>query len=289
MKINRNNYEEYFISYIENELNDTERKAVEDFVALNPDLKNELELFGATKLVADEKIIFADKESLLQKNSTKIIAWKWNINVWASAAIFLLLLGVGWWMMNQSSVDSHQFSEVKSNLKNDSINNSKLGIQNTELKKQVPEKKIAVISATKKVKINFQKIEKQNFVTKSKLLETIDTAELPDSWKNQMKWQQEHEVHVVQEIKQNEIFQPKKIVAQIDTEKAMIKNIPTQKKSEEKILAQVPVKMNHQQHQIIKMLAWASGKISGNTNNDSNFDLAVGFVKISHREALVNN
>ena len=113
MNINRNNYEAYFISYIENELNNTQRKAVEDFVAMNPDLKNELELFGATKLEADEKIIFADKESLLQKNSTKIIAWKWNINVWASAAILLLLLGVGWWMMNQSAVKSHQFSVKK--------------------------------------------------------------------------------------------------------------------------------------------------------------------------------
>ncbi len=286
MNINRNNYEAYFISYIENELNNTQRKAVEDFVAMNPDLKNELELFGATKLEADEKIIFADKESLLQKNSTKIIAWKWNINVWASAAILLLLLGVGWWMMNQSAVKSHQFSEEKINVKSDSVKSSELRIRNSELIKT--EKHYLAKNNFAKTK----RVENKNFNAKIILPETIDTAELPNSWTSRKKWNEEHEIHVVQEIKPEEILQVQKNVAEIDTIKAVAQNaisVPPTKKTEEKMIAQIPFKTSKNERQILKMLAWASSKVLGKETNNGNFDVSIGFAEISHKQALQDN
>ncbi len=42
MTINRNNYEEYFLLYIDRELADGERQMVEDFVRRHPDLEKEL-------------------------------------------------------------------------------------------------------------------------------------------------------------------------------------------------------------------------------------------------------
>jgi anti-sigma factor RsiW len=39
MKIDRHNYEEYFILYMDNELSSDDRGQVEEFIQKNPDLK----------------------------------------------------------------------------------------------------------------------------------------------------------------------------------------------------------------------------------------------------------
>jgi hypothetical protein len=66
MNINRHNYEEYFLLYVDNELNIAQRKTVESFIAENPDLKAELEVLQESVLPADESIVFSHKESLLR-------------------------------------------------------------------------------------------------------------------------------------------------------------------------------------------------------------------------------
>jgi hypothetical protein len=63
MSINRNNYEEYFILYNDNELNSEQMRRVEEFVAANPDLKEEFELLKELKLDPSDEIRF-DKSSL---------------------------------------------------------------------------------------------------------------------------------------------------------------------------------------------------------------------------------
>lgn len=64
MNINRNNYEEYFLLYIDNELSEAERKAVEAFVTANPDLATELDVLRET-ILDDAMIQMPDKQSLL--------------------------------------------------------------------------------------------------------------------------------------------------------------------------------------------------------------------------------
>lgn len=71
MSINRNNYEEYFILYTDNELSPAERMAVEQFVQENPDMQAELQLFLQTKL-PEEEVVFADKASLLKAPETPV-------------------------------------------------------------------------------------------------------------------------------------------------------------------------------------------------------------------------
>ena len=66
MNINRNNYETFFILYIDNELSVMEKNAVDVFVQQNPDLKQELALFQQS-VVIPETISFAAKDSLLNK------------------------------------------------------------------------------------------------------------------------------------------------------------------------------------------------------------------------------
>ncbi len=66
MNINRNNYEHFFLLYADEELRADERKAVEDFVAENEDVRIELEMLQAAVLPVEE-IMFADKSFLYKE------------------------------------------------------------------------------------------------------------------------------------------------------------------------------------------------------------------------------
>jgi hypothetical protein len=68
MTINRHNYEEYFLLYIDNELTVQERKAVEIFIKQNIDLQQEFDLLHDS-ILTEDPIIFIDKESLLKSES----------------------------------------------------------------------------------------------------------------------------------------------------------------------------------------------------------------------------
>jgi hypothetical protein len=66
MLINRHNYEEFFLLYVDNELSVADRKAVEAFVEQNPDLEEELVMMMQSVLRPDPKVVFSNKEALLK-------------------------------------------------------------------------------------------------------------------------------------------------------------------------------------------------------------------------------
>jgi hypothetical protein len=68
MNINRNNYEECFLLYVDNELNAVEREAVEVFVMQNADLRGELNMLQETVLRADKKVSFINKAELMKSS-----------------------------------------------------------------------------------------------------------------------------------------------------------------------------------------------------------------------------
>ena len=66
MNINHHNYEEYFILYMDNELNSGGRRMVETFVQNNPDLKEELDALLQSRLAPDSNIVFEGKDELMR-------------------------------------------------------------------------------------------------------------------------------------------------------------------------------------------------------------------------------
>ena len=74
MLINRHNYEEFFILYMDNELDPAGRRMVEDFVQLHPDLKEELDILLQFKLEPDTQIVFDGKEELMKENGQPLIS-----------------------------------------------------------------------------------------------------------------------------------------------------------------------------------------------------------------------
>jgi len=69
MKINRNNYEQYFMDYLDGNLSDQEIHMLEDFLLTNPDLRTELE--GTERIVlSPDSNIYNQKEYLKKPDFT---------------------------------------------------------------------------------------------------------------------------------------------------------------------------------------------------------------------------
>lgn len=70
--INRNNYETYFLLWVDGELSPEEMIAVERFIEAHPDLAAELALLQDTKLEPEEQLFFKGKDQLLKKATNEI-------------------------------------------------------------------------------------------------------------------------------------------------------------------------------------------------------------------------
>ncbi len=66
MKIDRNNYEAYFIDYLDGNLDETLVNDFIEFIQQNPDLKDELALFNSVKIPSEE-VVFSKKEKLFKE------------------------------------------------------------------------------------------------------------------------------------------------------------------------------------------------------------------------------
>ena len=131
--INKNNYETFFLSYIDNELNTAERAAVEAFVLTEPKYAEELALFEKTKIQApsiehiemEDKIFLyrfpemqasldADFKKSLYKKEAPVRKVLFTPNLmrasFAIAALFILLIGVQLFKTNTVIKDKTAFT-----------------------------------------------------------------------------------------------------------------------------------------------------------------------------------
>src|SRR5258707_13356674 len=62
--VNEHNYEEYFVLYGDDELTNTQKDQVEQFVYKHPQYQDEFELIQQARLIPDNSIVFSEKNYL---------------------------------------------------------------------------------------------------------------------------------------------------------------------------------------------------------------------------------
>jgi len=136
--VNLDNYEEWLVLYVDNELSKEERHAVENFISTHGGIEKELLLFQQTRL-EPELVAFPNKEVLFRKEGALVISLQW----WrvAVAAVLVIAAGLGLFTI---SYHKHNNSVVKNtairtNSKNSNANSAgSAGVSNGPV---VPEKK----------------------------------------------------------------------------------------------------------------------------------------------------
>lgn len=97
--IHAGNYQEYFLLYIDGELNEADRQAVETFVLQQPQLQEEFTLLKSTVL-PEETIVFAGKDSLYRTETRRraiVVSLRW-----ASVAAAVMIGVVAIMMFNKA-------------------------------------------------------------------------------------------------------------------------------------------------------------------------------------------
>ncbi len=175
--INETNYKEEFILYHDNELSDEQRKAVEEFVKQHPQLNIEFELIGKAQLIADEHIVFPDKNQLYRKEKVgKVI----SLILWRSAAA-AVFIGFGLWVA-VSYFDEKEGTRAIA-LDGKTIKSLSTNRQNIIDEKPAGTENIAASSITKKEitkKENEEIILKENKLkqTKNEIAKTVAKKEI---------------------------------------------------------------------------------------------------------------
>ena len=97
MKINNDNYESYFLRYIEGRLSEEEQREVGTFLVQHPELQEMLDLYDPTYVLEkDAQLVYDDKESLKRRTKTVFMPQWTRYAVAASVALLLGTIGFMW-------------------------------------------------------------------------------------------------------------------------------------------------------------------------------------------------
>ena len=167
--INKNNYETFFLSYIDNELNTAERAAVEAFVLTDSKYAEELAIFEKTKLQAssieniemEDKIFlyrFPEMQASLDANFKKSLYKKeapvrkvlFTPNVmrasFAIAALFIIFIGIQLFKTNTLIKDKTSLA-ITNNASSNSIQTENTILTNEMNKAAINKNSTAVLSS----------------------------------------------------------------------------------------------------------------------------------------------
>ena len=104
-KIDINNYESYFLRYIEERLSAEEREEVELFLIQHPELQEMMDLYDPDFTIAkDVDLVFVDKDLLPHAKPAKVLPMWVKYSSVAAVALLMLLIG-GFWLQNGNISD----------------------------------------------------------------------------------------------------------------------------------------------------------------------------------------
>lgn len=120
--IDKNNYEEIFVLYHDNELTFEEKKEVEAFLRNFPEYFSAFEIIGKAKLTAEIEIFFPQKQSLYRKEKDRKIAPLYILKYVAAASFagFAIWFSVSYF--NQSA--NERSVAIKTTLPADAVSNN---------------------------------------------------------------------------------------------------------------------------------------------------------------------
>lgn len=192
MQINRQSYEEFFLLYADGELNESEKKAVEEFINVNPDLAGELSLIRETVMQPDDSIIFENKELLFkdEEEERKVIYMRWY-RIVAAAVILIAFSVIGWVFLGEKNLQKEPLAVVKTpEVKKPEISDvvpptEKKSIEETDLRKTANVSKEKSSAPTITASDKREKIKQENKITKQNIQpNTKEIINDPDVVKN---------------------------------------------------------------------------------------------------------
>lgn len=167
MKINLNNYEEYFFNAVENNLTTEERAEVDLFLALHPELQDEFAAWQNSVLVDEKEIVFSNKKALLKPESGRVISMFFNFNLWSAVAAGLLLLVLFKFLIPDSA--SHS-AAIATNFRS-------IDKKNKTLFYQVPDSASIQFASQSNVPID-KHVAKNHFENNIKSIDTVHQPEV---------------------------------------------------------------------------------------------------------------
>jgi len=119
------NYEEYIIRYIDEELNAAELQELQAFMNLHPELRSEMVAYENTRLLPDTTLVFEGKEQLLKKPKTfPLSSGQWRSYGAAAGIIALLGTAILFWQHRGNNVTTVVNVTVNKNINIQPLNNS---------------------------------------------------------------------------------------------------------------------------------------------------------------------
>lgn len=111
--IDTTNYEEWLLSYADNELSAEQKLTVEKFIANHPAAKAELELLQKAKLQPDSAIVFDNKEILYRREEkVRVVGIRWR-RIAAAAALLLVVSSTALIIMNNKKDNQEKIASGK--------------------------------------------------------------------------------------------------------------------------------------------------------------------------------
>ena len=219
------NYQEYFLLYIDNELNEEGKQAVEKFVLQHPELQDEFTLLKQTVL-SQERMIFSHKKSLYRREERRVIPFAW-MRVAAAAA--LLGAAVLIWRMKSGINDDNTQPFVTVQPDKQTVKPSQDQQQNKITQPSAPEQQNNEIAETQNVqdkkenkeatarteKKNNKKHteEREQTVKNNNINDNLASNDKKDNNTNKIQKQ------TIQEKKENNVATTQPVLAEITTEK----------------------------------------------------------------------